>query len=364
MFSFGSSGHRHSRNLQGISLLSLLRALAAITILWHHYAIYPPLREWAAPLLAAPLDWLQEYARATQVFFVIGGYALARSLAEHRWTLQGVRVFMASRYLRLGIPYVAVIAMTLPVLVLARGWVPDEVIGQPVSMPQLLAHLFFLQGLLGHEQISAGLWFVCINFQMCLVYALLLWLRDNFSRPNVDLCVLLGWAISIASLFHFNLNEEWDNCFLYFFPYFFFGVVIQRSQGKLGVKREFWLFLLLLAIAMLYEWRWRLGIAAIVGLIVFLAEASGRNRLPINSPLLRRLGEISYSLFLVHFPVLILVSTLWAQLGLSGPVDAVIGLVVAFLSSIVVAEVFFRFVEKPAASAGRRKKQGLREAPA
>lgn len=366
MFLLGSSEQKYRRASSGgetISLITLLRAVAAITILWHHYAIYPPLRDWAAPHLSDTLDWLQEHARTTQIFFVIGGYVLARSLAHHQWTLRGVSAFVASRYLRLGIPYIALIAMTIPVLTLARGWVPDEVLGQPVSLPQFLAHLFFLQGLLGYEQLSAGLWFVCINFQICLVYVALLWIRDAGFQRTVDACGILGWGISIASLFHFNLDEQWDNCFLYFFPYFFFGVVIQRSREGIGLKAEFWLFLLLLLAAMLYEWRWRLGIASAVGLIVFLAETTGRNRLPLKFALIRRLGDISYSLFLVHFPVLLLVSTLWAKLDWTGPTEAVIGLFAAFGASIVAAEIFFRFIETPSALAGRKRKKSLNPHP-
>lgn len=364
MFLLGRSGQKcrqaDGRNPEGLSLITLLRAIAAITILGHHYAIYPPLREWASPLLGEQLDWLQEYARATQVFFVIGGYVLARSLAHHQWTLRGVRAFLASRYLRLGIPYVAVIVMTIPIISLAREWVPDEVLGQPISLPQFLAHLLFLQGVLGYEQLSAGLWFVCINFQICLVYVALLWIRDTLIHRKIDLCGLLGWGLSIASLFHFNLDEQWDNWFLYFFPYFFFGVVIQRSREQPGLKREFWLFLLVLLAAMLYEWRWRLGIASIVGLLVFLSETSGYNKLPFKIGPVRRLGEISYSLFLVHFPVLLLVSTLWTQLDWTGPGEAAIGLLVAFAASIAVAEVFFRFIETPSASAGKKRKKQLK----
>lgn len=366
MFLPGSTEHIAPRTApqapDTLPLITLLRAFAALTILWHHYAIYPPLREWAAPLLGDLLDLLQQHARATQVFFVIGGYALARSLAHHHWTLRGIRLFVVSRYLRLGVPYLALIALTIPILHLARGWVPDEVLGAPPTLPQFLAHLFFLQGLLGYEQLSAGLWFVCINFQLCLVHVLLLWAGDA-CRGRIDLYGLCAWGLSILSLFHFNLDEQWDNCFVYFFPYFFFGVVIQRCRERRGAGLEFWLFLLLLALAQTYEWRWRISIAAGVGLLLFLAETSGRNRLPVKWPAIRHLGEISYSLFLVHFPVLLLVSTLWSQREWQSPWAAVGGLLVAFVTSLLVATAFHHLIEKPAAHAGRQRKKKLASTP-
>jgi len=53
-----------------------LRAVASVIIQWHHFALYPPLRGWAAPL---------------------AGYVLALSLMLaalfHRWVEQPVAVF-------------------------------------------------------------------------------------------------------------------------------------------------------------------------------------------------------------------------------------------------------------------------------
>ena len=41
-------------------LILALRALAALVILWHHFASYPPLSAWAAPLLGPALEWLAD----------------------------------------------------------------------------------------------------------------------------------------------------------------------------------------------------------------------------------------------------------------------------------------------------------------
>ena len=73
------TSHRLSARKDTLQFVIALRALAALIILWHHFAIYPPLREWAAPLAGGVLDWLENHARATQVFFVVAGYAIACS---------------------------------------------------------------------------------------------------------------------------------------------------------------------------------------------------------------------------------------------------------------------------------------------
>ena len=338
-----------------------LRAMAALIILWHHFALYPPLREWAAPLAGGVLDWLENHARATQVFFVVGGYVMASSMSSQHWRLPRLRSFIVQRYYRLGLPYLVTIALIIPIYAFARDWLPEQVVGEPVSCPQLLAHLFFLQGILGYEQLSAGLWFVCINFQLCLVYAVGLWCRDVLGRGKTDFIGLLGWPLALLSLFYVNLNDAWDAWWLYFFPYFFMGIVIHRSLQGGNARHEFWLYLALFFVAMAFDWRWRLMSALVIGTLLYSAEKMGWGaRWPKNGTI-TWLGNISFSLFLVHFPVLVLVGTLWTRFGWSSPPAALAGLFFAFGLSILAADVFHHWVERPAAQLGRNRRLKVAE---
>lgn len=344
-----------------LSFIVALRAAAALVILWHHFASYPPLRDWAAPLIGGLLDWIAQYARGTQVFFVVGGFVMARSLCGRDWGLRRVGCFVTQRYYRLGLPYLAIVAAIIPIYAFARGWVPDSVLGAPVSWPQLLAHLFFLQDILGYEQLSAGLWFVCVNFQLGLVYVACLWLRDRLGKGKTDFVALIGWPLAILSLFHFNLDPAWDSWWLYFFPYFFLGIVVHRALRGGAAALEFWLYVLLMIAAVFYEWRWRLLIAAAVGLLLFLAEKQGFGAHWPRNRILARLGQISYSLFLVHFPVLVLVSAIWARLGWTSPGAAVLGLGAAFAASLAAAVAFHRWVETPAGRLTRERSTAARQ---
>jgi len=352
---FQTPPHLLATDQQPLQFVVALRAVAATLIVWHHFAIYPPLAEWAAPLWGGVLDWLAQHARTTQVFFVVGGYVMARSMSGRSWDLQGFRSFVVQRYFRLGLPYLVAIAMILPIYLLARDWLPEQVICQPPSLPQLLAHLFFLQGILGYEQLSAGLWFVCINFQLGLVYAAILVLRDTVGQGRVDFVGLLGWPLLAFSLFHFNLDEGWDSWWLYFFPYFFMGIVIDRGVRGEARKLEFWLCLLLFFGAMIFEWRWRLLSALVVGLLLYVVERRGWGARWPRVRMVSWLGRISFSLFLVHFPVLVLVGTLWARFGWASPAAGATGLLVAYGLSLLVADLFHGFVERPAGRLGRGK---------
>lgn len=336
-----------------------LRAFAALLTVWHHFALYPPLAAWAAPWLGEVLGFFERYARGTQVFFVIGGYAAALTMAQREWSGAAFGRYVLERYCRLGLPYLLTLLLALPVLALARGWVADDVLGAPATLAQFAAHLLFLQDILGYEALSAGLWFVCINLQFSFLYALALTLRDSCGRRCRWLGQLAAWALALAALFHFNLDPAWDVWVLFFFPYFFLGILLRHAlHGGTGARLGFALYLLILVLAVSYAWRWRLVIAAVVALALLLAERSGFARNWPRAPWLLRLGEWSFSLFLLHFPVLLLVSTLWAMAGWSSPWAASLGLLVAFAASLGAAALFYRWVELPAAGLARRLRRG------
>ena len=59
---------------QQLNFIVALRAVAAVVIVWHHVALYPPLNDWTRPLLGDVLTWIEVHARSTQVFFVLAGF--------------------------------------------------------------------------------------------------------------------------------------------------------------------------------------------------------------------------------------------------------------------------------------------------
>ncbi len=347
---------------QRMLFLDALRAFASVLILLHHFAIYPPLCENARPILGPVVDWLRDYARLTQVFFVVGGYIMARTMSARKWGLGAVGIFLIQRYCRLGIPYLAAIFLAIAACAFGRGWLSGDVVGGPPTVPQFVAHIFFLQEFLGYEHLSAGLWFVCINFQMGLIYAIMLCLRDTIPRwfgppegaPSVNVPMIAGWVISLFSLFYFNLHSKWDSWAIYFFPYFFMGVVVQRALQNRRSDTGFWFYVFVVMVAIAFDWRWRLVSAVVVGLLLYGAGKSGLATRWPKSRLIARMGKVSYSLFLVHFPVLIIVASLWEKFSWTSPFQAIAGLLTAFLLSVAASFVLHRYVELPAVGLSRK----------
>ena len=344
---------------QRLHFVDALRAAVAQMVAWHHFALYGPLSDWAIPHTGWLLDWLRNYRWAVQVFFIISGYLFERSLAPRVWTLSRVGWFLARRYCRLGLPYLAAIAMAMAASAYGRGWLSESVVGAPPTLAQVAAHVVFLQDILGYESLSAGLWFVCIEFQLGIVYVALFFLRDLLGGAESrfgGLPLVVGWALGLASMFYFNADPRFDVWATYFFVHFFLGVLIYRALAPAGHRDValFWLYVLAEMAALACDWRWRLATALAAGLLLF---AAGRLNLLARWPknrVVAYLGRTSYSLFLVHFPVLLVVTTVCLQLGGTSQRAAVAALAAAYFASLAVADGFYRGVERPTARLSKR----------
>jgi len=344
-----------------IPFIDALRAVVATLVVWHHLVLYGPLAYDGTMTPGGLLDRLQQYRWAVQVFFIISGYVLARTMSPRVWTVRHAGWFLVRRYVRLGIPYLAAIGLSVTACALARGWLPNEVTGAEPTAAQLVAHAFFLQDILGYPSLSAGLWFVCIEFQLGLVYVALLWLRDAYSDrgdaavpPANGVVYLVGGSLAIASLFYFNRDARYNAWALYFFGQFFLGVMVYHGLQSARGTRLFGGYLVLVIAALAVDWRARLATSLASGMLVFAAGKAGwLDRWPRNR-FVAHLGLTSYSLFLVHFAVIVAVSTATMRLGATFFDAAVASSVTSYLVSLAVAEAFFFFVEAPTARMSRR----------
>jgi peptidoglycan/LPS O-acetylase OafA/YrhL len=93
---------------------------------------------------------------------------------------------------------------------------------------------------------------------------------------------------------------------------------------------------------------WLLSLLA-AGAILAALEFSGLDRVLLARPL-QWLGQVSYSLYLVHVPIL-----LAALHGLAAATGVLVAVLVAIPCSLVVALLLNRYVEQPAARLGRSR---------
>jgi peptidoglycan/LPS O-acetylase OafA/YrhL len=328
-------------------LIDAFKAVASQLIVLHHFAAYGPLSVAAHQLAPLTVDWLYDYARmAVQVFLVVAGFLAARGLSPGGQALAGSPLpLIGKRYLRLAIPYFAAIALAIGGAALADLWLDDEAIPAPPHLVQLVAHALLLHSLLDVDALSAGLWYIAIDFQLFALLAILLWLgRYTGAAP------LLVLTVAAASLFWFNRNEGLDNWGIYFFGSYGLGIAAWWASGRR--QPAIWLGVIasVASAALLVDFRLRIALALASALILGFSRRSGLLERWPKSNVLAFLGQISFPVFLVHFPIYLVANALFVQFSDQTSGSAIFALISAWTASIAVGTLFHRWIEGPAAS--------------
>ena len=329
-------------------LIDAFKAVASQLIVFHHFAAYGPLSVAARQLAPATVDWLYDYARmAVQVFLVIAGFLAARGLSPGGQALAVSPLpLIGRRYARLVIPYLAAIALAILCAALARPWLNDEMIPAPPTLGQVLAHALLLQSLLDFDSLSAGLWYVAIDFQLFALFAILLWL----GRYTGGVPILLVLALATAALFWFNRDASLDSWGIYFFGSYGLGAAAWWASDRRRLAAWLGIIACVTIAALVLDFRLRIALALVVALLLGFSRRSDLLERWPQSTMLAFLGMISYSVFLVHFPIYLVANALFVHFGLTTPGAALLTIFAAWTASIAVATLFHRWIEGPAAS--------------
>lgn len=336
--------------------INLLKAGAAQLIVLHHLAFYGPMSDYVQPLWPALIDWLGDSARiAVQVFLVIGGFLAAKSLAPAG--LPGLAPSPLSaiwrRYAKLAPPFVAATLIVALANAFASGVMIHDSISAPATFGQIGAHALLLHGVLGYESLSAGAWYVAIDFQLYALVALVFWgagrIAGERSLPWLVPAIVAGGVA--ASLLYFNLDADWDNWAPYFFGSYGLGLLAWWAGDPRRKAGAVFVLMLLLVVpawlALAVEFRSRIELALAVACVLFLC---GRMKVASGEgawPLVNTLGRISYSVFLIHFPVSLLVNTAFVRFAPLEPEWQALGMLTAWAASLGAGAAFHRWVEVP-----------------
>mgnify|MGYP001039407701 CR=1 FL=1 len=340
-------------------LIDVIKAVAAQLIVLHHLAWYGPMTDVAAglsPLLDQAIQWMAAHGRlAVAAFLAVGGFLAAQGLTPRGLPAgKSPQGLIIQRYLRLIGPYSIALVLAIVGAALARLWMTHESIGAPPTAGQIVAHLFLLHDLFDYEALSAGIWYIAIDFQLYALFVLLLWSTGLlFGRSaSTDFAGIAVVAfVALASLFFFNLHPGWDATALYFFGAYALGAgsawAVRSVRPHLGLA----LLALLGILALSFDFRPRIAIALVVAVILGLSHLHLRLN---GSHVLSLLSRSSYALFLVHFPICLVVNALFNAWAPDHPGLNALGVLVAWIASNAVALMFYQHVEIRLASAFSR----------
>jgi peptidoglycan/LPS O-acetylase OafA/YrhL len=356
-------------------LINLLKACAAQLIVLHHLAFYGPMSDHVRALAPELMAWLTDHARiAVQVFLVAGGFLAAKSLSPAgRPGLAAPLHTIWRRYAKLAPPFLAATLLAAGANALAGAWMTHDSISAAPTFGQLSAHALLLHGVLGYESLSAGAWYVAIDFQLYAVMVLLLWLSGRLAIDGLRTWLMPAVMLATvsSSLFYFNLDSDWDNWAPYFFGSYGLGVLAWWASDA---KRKPGAVALLLAIlvlptlaALVLDFRVRIAVALAVACVLFafgrarLAADAGRAWLAVNA-----LARTSYSVFLIHFPVCLIVNAAFTRYAPAEPYWQAAGMAIAWSASLAAGALFHRWVEVPLSGFVTRIAQhvGARPVPA
>ncbi|MEU5633129.1 acyltransferase family protein [Streptomyces rishiriensis] len=337
-----------------------LRGLAALYVVLFHCWLYtfPGYPDSSAP---AWLDVLMFGRLAVVFFLVLSGFSLAISPAYHGWRPGGVARFLRRRAWRILPPYWAALAMSL---VISWLLVPASHFGPPTEASVVVFGLV-AQDMIHAPTPNGAFWSIGVEAELYVLFPLLLLVRRRFSATALVACVSLPVIALGLTAAHAN-PVEGDNWLApHLAPVFVAGVVgagIVVASDR--VRRLPWAWFAVLAAApvlalgykegsvwTVHHYFW-LDLAVAPAMTMLLAAvATGRPaflvRLLTTRPV-RSLGDFSYSLYLIHLPIVMVVIRRVAPHVVSpGMPTFCFTLILALPVSVLGAWLFSRVFEMP-----------------
>ena len=359
----GQSRPGHYPELDG------LRGLASAIVVFNHFEslwVWDAKPVWLRWVLGSPLRMIVAGHEAVILFFVLSGFVL--TLQTLRPAAPSYVPFLVRRVFRIYVPYLAALVFAIlcdahfhgPV----QGMAPwlDLTWSRPPDLHTVLQHVAFL-GAYDYWQFNGAFWSLIYEMRLSVVFpALCLLVTVSGARRSLALAVVLSIASSVlvAELGH----ENWFRT-LHYAGIFLVASVLARHVGRAcswfvdldrSARATFMLSACLLfvygdqtdrlSLGAVKAVDWGVTVGAI-GLVIVTVNHTAVRRV-LMSPVAQWLGGISYSIYLVHLPILLVLVHGWPGLSKVTMFALYVGL------TLGTAWLFYRLIERPSTQAGRR----------
>ena len=352
----------NARSVNGrLRFLDGLRAVAALAVLFHHLYYNSDFeRIFSSALPPWFAGFAELCARGVQVFFVISGFVIAYSVRNLWIDRRTALNFALRRQIRLDPPFwICLVLAVIDLAIVARVH-PD--LAPAPTLGAFVLNFLYLPGVAHAPMYLSVAWTLCLEVQFYLVFILLLWVAQLRWRRVISVAGI--FLLGIGSLaFRARLTNDDYPWFIGSFYLFAAGVLVCWVMLR---KAPLWLLVIyasaMLAVGVLREQQTILAGFAITALI-YLSAVCGRLDVWLSGRIFQYFGRISYSLYLVHLPILTRVYRAGLRITPQSFWAGLLWLTVGLLLSIVAAHLLNRYVEEPAKRLSSRLKARRATAP-
>ncbi len=362
-------------SIRSTFMLDVLRGLAALYVLIGHarwllwegfiegFKLHPETYSFFDTVLAYGFSAFAYGHLAVMLFFVLSGFVIHYS--SYQKFLQtntfSVKQYLFKRFKRIYPPFIIALLITWCLDTIGKhmgytiysGNTEFSIINSSIhcdlSFATLLGNLCMLQTLITPVWGSNGpLWSLMYEWWFYLLYIPIFFLNK---RHPVSTVYLTGgiFILSLCEPIHFY---KWSNVLKYFFAWYFGVLAADIYMGRIKDKKILATLaayiILILYVGVFIAGREQMNdhFAALVFVVIMYGGLHFYTRLQIFKPI-KHLSDFSYTLYVIHFPIIVLLSG-WLQNKYNGNLPDHFGYVVSGISICLLLAWGIHFLaEKP-----------------
>jgi peptidoglycan/LPS O-acetylase OafA/YrhL len=364
-----------------LSFLDGIRGCAALYVLLHHVWLGVYARHTTSPecsiCLSAPwwTQWLRWGHLAVVVFIVVSGFSLALVPLSNGFRFRdGFGDYIHRRAVRIVPPYWVALFISCLVVIYFTG----QYTGTVVDARAVLAHLLLINNVIDSAKPNGVFWSIAVEWQIYFLFPVILLVCRRLSISAMLAGTLVIVVLVHAAGVHHNQiavllgltpgSLAWLAKLLYLRPHFLalFAFGVAAAQVHVNCGDRSWLpwhavgmLLTTSTVALLWsvptaaferDFFWidlLTGLSAAAVMAGFAQRRSAVSHL-LGGPVLAWFGQSSYSLYLIHAPILeILLYGILIRFDFGANLLFLLTLVVVAPVSVLAARGFWRVFELP-----------------